>query len=61
MSALHRVLPAAVAFVVVGGRVYSTQPPSVGARGPWRGVWPAWAVAWWPGPSSAGGGYAETG
>ena len=55
MSALRRVLPAAVAFVVVGGRVYSTTS-TVGGRS-----WPvagrvaglggglvAWAVVrWW--------------
>ena len=54
MSALRRVLPAAVAFVVVGGRVYSYS--TVGGRS-----WPvagrvaglggglvAWAVVrWW--------------
>ena len=56
MSALRRVLPAAVAFVVVGGRVYRKQNSTVGGRS-----WPvagrvaglggglvAWAVVrWW--------------
>ena len=50
MSALRRVLPAAVAFVVVGGSVYRKHSTSAGARGPWRGLWPAWAVVWGPGP-----------